>query len=278
MTAEIHLVMLTYNRLNYTRLSLPRLLQDPAEEFSLTIWDNGSTDGTRDYLRTVHDSRIVDIFFCDENKGQRYVTNEIWQASSASLVGKVDNDCLVTPGWTRILSQAHRDLSNLGVVGCWHFFPDDFDLERARHKIQSFGRHRIFRHPWIDGSALLVKRAVYEKFAPCGDTEYLSGFWLRLARAGYVNGFYYPLIYQEHMDDPKSRYTRLKDEANYQEARKETYGLKLHKLDTLDERWRFREKVLRNLLDDPWDPKYYTGWRRCLQRMRIRLKKVLPQS
>jgi len=142
--------MLTYNRLDYTKLALRRLLSDPKEEFALTIWDNASTDGTQQFLKTVNDPRIVDIIFSQTNKGQTYVTNKIWSESSAELVGKVDNDCFVTPGWTKILAQAHKDLPNLGVVGCWQFFPEDFDYNRAKCKIQTFGKQQIFRHPWID--------------------------------------------------------------------------------------------------------------------------------
>ena len=192
---KISLVFMTYNRLEYTKLALKALLADVSEEFSLTIWDNGSSDGTREFLKTVEDRRIANVVFSKDNCGQAYVTNKVWTESDADLVGKVDNDCMVTAGWTRILSAAHRDLPQLGVIGCWHFLPEDFDYQRAKHKIETFGKHQIFRHPWIDGSALLVKREVYMEHAPCREEEYLSDFWMRLALAGYVNGFYYPLIY-----------------------------------------------------------------------------------
>jgi GT2 family glycosyltransferase len=274
---SIHLVIMTYNRLEYTKLALPRLLEDPGEEFRLTIWDNASSDGTQDFLRSLRDRRIDEIVFSPENKGQSYVTNRVWGGSSAELVGKVDNDCLVTPGWTRILSRAHSELPELGVIGCWHFFEDDFDYERARVKIQQFGAHRIFRHPWVDGSALLVKRAVYEKFAPCREEEYLSDFWLRLARAGYVNGYYYPLVLQEHMDDPKSDHTLLKDEQSYRKAIENTHGLRQHRITTLEERWRFRERVLRNLLDEPWEANYYTRARLRVRRMGERFRELLAR-
>jgi glycosyltransferase involved in cell wall biosynthesis len=275
MVPHIHLIMLTYNRLDYTRKSLPRLLADPTEEFSLTIWDNGSTDGTKEFLKTVSDRRIVDVIFSQTNKGQAYVTDKIWHESSAELVGKVDNDCLVTPGWTRVLAQAHEDIELLGAVGCWHFFPDDFDYERAKHKIQRFGKHQIFRHAWLDGSALLVKRRVYEAFRPCRENEYLTKFWIRLTLAGYINGFYYPLIFQEHMDDPRSKHTLLKDEDSYQKAKEFSRTINKHGLETLDDRWKWRQMVLDNLLDDPWDAKYYVGWRAKLRRIKKKVKRKL---
>jgi GT2 family glycosyltransferase len=272
----IALVFITYNRLDYTRLSLPQLLADPTEEFNLTIWDNGSTDGTQNYLHTVRDRRIVDIVFSSTNKGQAYVTNKVWGESTADLVGKVDNDCLVTPGWTRILTQAHEDIDNLGVIGCWHFFPEEFDYEKARHKIQTFGNHQIFRHPWVDGSALLLKRKVYLRYGPCLEKDYLTRFWLRLAVAGYINGFYYPLVYQEHMDDPRSQHTVLKTEKDFQNNMPHTarnrgiYSLK---------DW---EQCLRNdaviLQTASINPKLYVGWRAKLRRLRSRIRKYIKSN
>jgi GT2 family glycosyltransferase len=263
------LVFMTYNRLDYTRLSLTRLLADPSEEFSLTIWDNGSTDGTQNYLHTVHDRRIVDVVFSPTNKGQAYVTNKVWGESTADLVGKVDNDCLVTPGWTRILTLAHKDIDNLGVVGCWHFFPGDFDYERAKHKIQTFGKHQIFRHPWVDGSALLVKRKVYLRYGPCREKEYLTRFWLRLALAGYINGFYYPLVYQEHMDDPRAPHTVLKTEEDFQNIMPLTarnFGICSLK----DwEQWLRDDAVA--IQAAGVDPKQYVGWRAKMRQLVRRL-------
>jgi glycosyltransferase involved in cell wall biosynthesis len=277
MESRIHLLMMTYNRLQYTKLALPKLLSDVNEEFSLTIWDNGSSDGTKEYLKTIRDQRIVDIIFCEHNRGQAYVTNKIWSETKAELVGKVDNDCLVTPGWTRILAKAHDDIKNLGVVGCWHFFPEEFDYERAKHKIQTFGRHQIFRHPWIDGSALLIKRKVYIEYGPCKNNEYLSGFWRRLALAGFINGFYYPLIIQDHLDDPMHPMCMIKNHENFQKHLEITQGLKAKRYKNHQGRVRWRQEILRNLLDDPFDPKYYNyvGWRSKLGRLKRRMQKVI---
>ena len=101
---KIDLVFITYNRLEYTKLALASVLADPTEDFRLTIWDNASTDGTVEYLKNeVSDHRISDIVLSKENVGQIVAVNEIWGKSKADLLGKLDNDCLMTPGWTRIL-------------------------------------------------------------------------------------------------------------------------------------------------------------------------------
>jgi glycosyltransferase involved in cell wall biosynthesis len=270
---SVHLVFISYNRLDYTRKALVSVLKDPEEAFKLTVWDNASTDGTRDFLREeVNDPRIDDVILSDKNTGQIYPLNVIWSASRSDLLGKLDNDCLVTPGWTRTLARAHADVPELGVVACWHFMEDDFDYERARSKIVELGGHRIMRHPWTCGTGLLVKRRVYEEIGPMTGTS-TSHYWLKMAERGYVNGFYYPLVLQEHMDDPRSKHSHLKDEESYQRAKAVTYNLKHHGQDTLADRWRWRQEVIDNLLDGPWDPRCYSGWRGGMRSLFTRVRR-----
>lgn len=54
----ICLVFISYNRLDYTKPAFASVLGEAREEFSLTIWDNASTDGTVEYLKKeVNDQR-----------------------------------------------------------------------------------------------------------------------------------------------------------------------------------------------------------------------------
>ncbi len=271
---NIDLVFITYNRLDYTKLALASILANPTEEFSLTIWDNASEDGTQEYLKNeISDPRIQDIILSKENVGQTAAVNEIWSRSKADLLGKLDNDCLVAPGWIRILAKAHEDIEKLGVVACWHYFEDDFDYERAKHKIQQFGKHQIFRHPWTCGTGLLIKRETFEKFGPIQNRA-TTQYWLKMAAAGYINGFYFPLIYQEHMDDPKSSYCMIKDKESFRKQEKLTVSLKAGRYKDVEGRLRWRQEILRNLLDDPYEPYHYFGWRRKWRSAKSRLSKL----
>ncbi len=170
-----------------------------------------------------------------------------------------------------ILSAAHRDIDKLGVIACWHFFEDDFDYEKAKHKIQEFNGHKILRHPWTCGTGVLIKRETYLKNGPMpGDTT--TEYWIKLAKKGMINGFYYPLVYQEHMDDPKSLHTVLKDEEYFQKEKYTTVSAR--QFDTLKDARRNCERIIDLLLCGPWEVKYYTGWRRMLDKIAGKLNKL----
>jgi GT2 family glycosyltransferase len=264
----IHLLFLSHNRLEYTKLALSSILEDITEEFSLTIWDNASTDGTVEYLKGLNDPRILDLILSKENVGQMAAVNQVWSSSKAVLLGKLDNDCLLPPGWTRKLAKAHQDIQNLGAVACWHYPLDDFDERTVRKagKIQHFNGHQIFRHPWTCGTGFLIKRETFLKFGPI-QCESVTQYWLRIALEGYINGWYYPLLLQEHMDDPRSKHCLVADDASIRKMRDITYVLREHSIKNMQDRWKRRRLVLRNLNRDPWKAKYYLGWRGKIRRL-----------
>ncbi len=275
--SSVALVIPTHNRLEYTKKCIPRLLEDTTEQFDLYLWDNASTDETSEYLKSLKDNRIIEVVLSKENMGQTGAMNHVWGKTKAELVGKLDNDCLVTPGWTRTLARAHKEISKLGAIGTWHFFPDDFDYERAKHKIQKFGNHQIFRHPWIAGSGFILKRNIFTQqgFWKSGAHVGTSYYFLKMAAAGYINGWYYPLILQEHMDDQKSSHCLIKNKETFCKYKDVTYSLKARRYHNIEGRVRWRQEIIRNLLDDPYEPRYYLGWRRKWMSVKRRIHKLI---
>jgi len=276
---NIAIVVVTHNRLEYTKKTLARLLEDTKEEFDLYLWDNASTDKTPEYLEALNDNRIVEVVLSKENAGQTGAMNYAWSKTKAELVGKLDNDCLVTPGWTRIFAQAHKDIDPLGAVACWHFPADCFDetIARQNGKIQTFAGHKLLRHPWICGSGFLMKRKTFLDQGPwdSGCEVGTTGYFLRMALKGFVNGWYVPIVLQEHMDDPISKHSMLVDDCAIQKMRYTTFSLRYHNINTVQERIQLREKLVYNLLRDPWEAGYYVGWRAKFRRIAVKIQKAL---
>ena len=268
---KIELLFLSYNRLHYTKISLPALLSDSTEQFSLTIWDNGSTDGTKEFLASIDDPRIISKVFSSENVKGISVLNKVFFNSSADLVGLIADDLLVTPGWTRPIAQAHADVPEFGMIACWHLGAEYFDEGKARNKIQKFGRHCVLRHPWTNGGVGLVKLKSLREMGHFDDDW--GGYWIRMALKGYVNGYYFPLIYAEHMDYPWSKYYVPVTNSDGVTVTGSTYASRgIH---TIAEAKAWHQQVvLKSLLEGPWEPKHYVGWRGNLRNLRNRLRKL----
>ncbi|MGV7223971.1 MAG: glycosyltransferase [Nitrospinales bacterium] len=209
----VSLVMFTYNRIEYTREALDTLIKNTDYPFDLYIVDNYSTDGTREWLETFrleYPDRIKDIRFNPTNEGLPGPTNDFWSRVDSELIGKVDNDTLVPPGWLERLVEAHQKIPELAVVGGYHFQPEDFDDNSARSRLYAHNGIKILPDMHIGGCCYLMKKSIQKVFGPMkfnpalkihGWTEYQH----MLAGAGYIVGYLYPIIQLEYMDDPRSK-------------------------------------------------------------------------
>ena len=209
---KIKILMITHNRPAYTRLSLGRLCETAPSNAKITVWDNGSADDTRRVLKEFEGHPAVEgIVYNPANDKLRGPTNWFWNNSKdADLLSKVDDDCLMPAKWVEKLEKAHNDIPDAGLLGCWRFPPEDFDLRNASRKIHSFGPPMVLRHCWVAGSDYLMKRKVIDDIGPLKRGETFTTWCLRAAAKGYILGWYYPFLYQEHMDDPRAEHTGIR--------------------------------------------------------------------
>ena len=205
----------------------------------------------------------------EKNYGPMTAMNKIWGATQADFVSKIDNDCLVTSGWLRKLTDAHRDCDKLGAVACWHFRPEDFNLDLAKHKVQEYNGHRIFQHPWVCGSGFVMKKQTYLEMGPWEEGSPnigTTGYFLKLALKGYLNGWLYPFVLQHHMDDIFSPYRHSSDNISLQEVKSITYSLRTNNINTIEQLLKRREHVLKVLHCSSRHARDHVGWRGRLGR------------
>jgi cellulose synthase/poly-beta-1,6-N-acetylglucosamine synthase-like glycosyltransferase len=266
------ILMITYNRPRYTGLSLERLLATCDETMRVWVWHNGDDAETLKAVQSLRDHpRFFQFHHCSVNKKLREPTNWFWQHSTGDLVGKVDDDCLMPDGWGQTLRKAHTDVAEFGVLGCWPFLEGDYVPELAEWKTREYAEgHRLMMNCWVGGSGYLMKRQCLEQVGPIVDGQSFTGYCVQLAVRGWVNGWYLPLLCQDHMDDPRSEHTNLRTDEDFQRLRPLT--AKTFEIDTLAGWVEFIREDARSLLQASADPKHYVGWRVTLRKLRQRLK------
>lgn len=222
--AEIQLVdilMITYNRPYHTRMCLTRLLETCDPSSRVWVWHNGMDEATLAVVRSLADHpKVYRFHHSPENVRLREPTNWFWANADGDLLGKVDDDCIMPHGWLTTLRRAHHDAPELGIISAWLFPPEDFVPDVAARKIQSFpGGHQIMRNCWVGGSGYLLKRAVLDGLGPLRPKDSFTTWGIRSAAKGWINGWYFPFLYMDHMDDPRSVHCRYRTEADFQGAR-----------------------------------------------------------
>lgn len=108
------IVILTHNELACTHACLQSIRFVTDEPYELIIVDNGSTDGTVDYLRSCSDVKLIEN---PDNRGFPAAANQGIRASSGQQIVLLNNDVLVTTGWLDRLLQPLRNNKTMGLVG-----------------------------------------------------------------------------------------------------------------------------------------------------------------
>jgi hypothetical protein len=271
---RIDILMVTYDRLEYTRRALPRLLDSCDEAMRVWVRHNGNDEPTLEFVRSVAAGhpRFHQLHHSPENKRLREPTNWFWATSTAPLLAKVDDDNLMPDGWGERLRALHAAGPKLGVIGCWSFLEQDVVPELAERKVRCFGGHRMMANCWVSGTGHVMKRACYESAGPIPEGRSFTQYCIQLAAAGWVNGYAYPFVLMENLDDPRHPLTQLKTEADFQRHR----GLSARRVgvQTLAQ-LRDRQSMLAlDLQTSNPDPRAHLGWRRRLRQVGRRLHLV----
>ncbi|NHC14419.1 glycosyltransferase family 2 protein [Motilibacter deserti] len=218
---SVDILMITYNSADYVSLSLPRLLASCDEHARVWLWHNGDDEATLEAVRAhAGDPRVHRFHHSRENVRLRTPTNWLWAEGDADFVSKVDDDCLVQPDWLELLRRPYADFAGFGVLGSWRFPDEDFVPELAGRKIAEFpGGHRVLRNHWVQGSGYLLPRRLVAEQGPLREGQSFTQYCLALARRGAVNGWSYPFVREDHMDDPRSAHTLFRTDADFARRR-----------------------------------------------------------
>ncbi len=267
--------MITYRSAGYVHLSLPRLLDTLGEQDRVWLWHNGDDEATIEALRPyITDPRVHKYHHSRENVKLREPTSWLWEESTGRFVSKVDDDCLVTPGWLDTFVAAHEANPEFGVIASWRPPPEDFRPELASKKIATFaGGHQLLRNLWVQGSGYLMPRRLIEANGLLGTDESFTGYCVRAARAGAVNGFYYPFVPEDHMDDPRSPHTLIKTDADL--ADRMPLSAKAKGVTTVADWTAQLVQSALILQSSSLDPRSFTGWRAKARAARYRAARVL---
>lgn len=136
----IAIVVLTHNRVDLLRKCVENvLLRTSGETREIVIWDNGSTDGTAEYLGSLDDPRLR-VLRSETNVGHNGYARAFRQTTAPYMVELDDDVVNAPPGWDATLRAAFDRLPSIGFLAA--------DLEDDPNDEASQWRHRIRAHEY----------------------------------------------------------------------------------------------------------------------------------
>lgn len=165
------IVVVTHNQLAWTRLCLESVRRLTDEPYEFILVDNGSTDGTPEFLASIPGARGITN---PENRGFPAAANQGIRVSSGRQVLLLNNDTVLTTGWLRRLLTALHSDPRIGLAGpCSNFVSGPQQVAVAYESLEGldgfawdFGKQHDGRVEDVDrlvGFCLLIRREVIGK-------------------------------------------------------------------------------------------------------------------
>lgn len=110
----IDIIIVTYNACDYTRYCLNSIRRYTNYPYNLIVVDNGSLDGTIDYLERQNDVILIQN---KENLGYGGAITRGYKAGSSRLTCIMNNDVVVSPGWLEPMVRVMGQDRKIGILG-----------------------------------------------------------------------------------------------------------------------------------------------------------------
>jgi len=172
---KLLIVLITYNRLAYTKRTLRALWDTIEVPHYLIVCDNNSDDGTREYLgNLVKRNRADKVILNPDNYYPGKATNIGWTEGlkvypEATHLMRLDNDMLLLPGWDTTAWDYFKKIPELGQLGL-----DHEAIEHPKAKLREMEINGKVLNPWPGcvGGPNIIRRSIWDM-----GVRYLELMW-----------------------------------------------------------------------------------------------------
>lgn len=159
---KLLIVLVTYNRLEYTKRTIRTLLATIDTPYYLVVVDNNSTDGTQKWLESAKARYKIDKVI--ENPDNYYpgkATNIGWKVGlevypQATHLVRLDNDMTFERGWDAYAAEYFDTIDRLGQLGL------DYDGGENRTP-QFYNGMGLVEFPGCVGGPCIIRRQIFKE-------------------------------------------------------------------------------------------------------------------
>lgn len=162
---KLLIVLITYNRLDYTKRTLRNLWRTIEAPYYLVAIDNKSDDGTQEYLLRLKERyRIDQVILNPENYYPGKATNIGWEQGlvefpDATHLMRLDNDMHLEKGWDAAAEDYFKKIPELGQLGL-----DHEAIEEPKAKLREMEINGKTLNPWPGcvGGPNIIRRKLWD--------------------------------------------------------------------------------------------------------------------
>jgi len=256
---KVSFIIPTYNTLALTRECLESLSATlNLANHETFVMDDGSTDGTPEYLSTL--PAQFQVIRDGENKGYARRCNQAAKLARSELLCFCNSDLVFTPGWLKPMLKVWRNRSSVGFVGNLQrrvsdqlidhtgvgFHADGNPYHLGQGSLHSPARH-VLEMSTVTAACCLISRETFLKFGGY-DEVFLNGYedtdlCMRLRAAGYRHYVSTRSMVFHHVSASPGRHDRETENRTLYLQRWKNAGVQLHA--EKDAHWRDLQSSLK---------------------------------
>lgn len=187
------MIIPTYNRASMLRQAIHSVLAQTYDDLELIVVDDGSTDGTREMVATIHDSRVRYIW--QENQERSIARNNGVLEATGELLGFLDSDDLWLPnklaGQVELIDK-HSDAvlvyGSVIHINDHNLLVNPLDLinQSDEPEVRDWANDLLYGCP-LTSISMLMRRSAFEDtggFDPSLSFSEDWDLWIRLSELG----------------------------------------------------------------------------------------------
>lgn len=188
----LSIIVLNYNRLKYTKQTVANLIQKTTVEHEFIFVDNGSTDGTREYLKSLEhktNAKKIKYVFNEQNLGVAGGRNIGLKVADGYYLMTIDDDILVPDNYDKLFIEACDKIPNLGITGV--------SVEKRTYPVRNInGISLQVKDGNLNGGCLCMPRRTFEKvgyfyaFATYGGED--CDMYIRIKYLKLISAYIFP--------------------------------------------------------------------------------------
>jgi O-antigen biosynthesis protein len=230
---KLSFVIPLYNCLPFTQAMLAslRATLPPGLAHEIIFVDDGSTDGTREWLATLTDPPFR-VLLNEKNLGYAAANNRGAALAQGEFIALLNNDLVLTPRWLEPILAVHARLgARAGLVGNVQLNASTGELDHTGVFIDHKGKPQHDRTPsssfhrfiqnWrtvnlVTGACMVIRRELWSQLGGF-DLRYINGcedvdLCLRAKAAGHANAVAFRSVVLHHISTSAGR--NLRNEEN----------------------------------------------------------------
>lgn len=187
----VSIIMPCWNKLEFTKQCMDAVDQNTDDwPFEFIVVDNGSTDGTKEFIESSKYKMNGQYIRNEVNKGYAIANNQGAKVAKGNFILLLNNDTIVTKGWLSAMMNVFSEEKAVGAVGAKLVFPGKGTIQHAGVIEHASGLpdHVYFNKPAdyppanirkpyfaVTGACLLTPKALWEEIGGL-DEAYFNGW------------------------------------------------------------------------------------------------------